>query len=481
MRIAVSVLSSLALSLPALAGSIQAPGVIAGPDSGPTAGNPAAVLYNPAALSGSHGLQSMLDVQLASIRIDATSWRNGGIDPNTSEPYTMAKARVKAPVTFLGVSYEIMKDKLTAGLGLITPFIGGGDYTAGEDNPPPYTSHQRYFGVNTKIITGQVIPAVSYTPVKDWGLHVGAGMTYTLDIIQVTKTSNTGTEGLGATVQDGQQVAAPYSTDAVLEGEAKGSHMGWNVGLLFDKYDLAQVGVSYTSGGTFHAEGDAKVEFPGFLVTGGEAREVKGGVEVNMKLPPIVRAGLNSQVTDAWNVGVSWDHYMWNQCCGSKSGDIDIKLQDNKGNAIGDGDEDVQISVAKQQYSPRRLWDANNYTLFSGYQVDDRIWVGGRVGYNQNAVPDYAVGATNLDFENAGFQVGAKYRLPMGKDGKRGMTMGLAYSKFFLFTRSVSGTAWGADVPDERFSPTEAPYNVSGDGVYEGRVDIVGFRLGYDG
>ena len=481
MRIVASLLSSLFLSSTAMAGSIQAPGVIGGPDSGPTTGNPAATMYNPAALSQAEGFQSMLDIQLANVRIDITSWRNGGFDPNTGDAYNIAKARVKAPVTFLGFSHEILEDKLTAGLGLTTPFIGGGDYTAGESIPPPYTSHQRYFGVNTKVITGQVIPAVSYTPVKDWGLHVGAGMTYTIDIIEVTKTSNTGTEGVGSQVVDGEQVVAPYTTDAVLSGRATGSHIGWNIGVLFDKYKLAQVGASYTSGGTFDTKGDATVEFPGFLVTGGEAKTLKGEVAVKLKLPPIIRAGINSQLTDALNVGVAWDHYQWNKCCGGKDGDIDIKVNDKQGNPIGESDEEVQISVAKQQYSPRRLWDASNISLFSGYQLDDRIWLGGRVGYNQNAVPDYAVGATNVDFENAGFMIGARYRLPMGTEGKRGMTMGLAYSKYFLFTRSVAGTAWGADVPDERFSPTQAPYNVSGDGVYEGKVDILGFRLGYDG
>ena len=106
------------------------------------------------------------------------------------------------------------------------------------------------------------------------------------------------------------------------------------------------------------------------------------------------------------------------------------------------------------------------------------IWLGGRVGYNQNAVPDYAVSATNLDFENAGFMVSGRYRFATKKD--RGLTLGVAYSKFFLTERKVSGTVWGSDAPDERFAPTEPPFNVSGDGHYRGDVDIVGIRVGWD-
>ena len=474
MRTAVAVFASLITSSSALAGSIQAPGVIGGADSGPTAANPAATMYNPAALRLADGTQAMLDVQLANVRVDVTSWRNGGFDPNTGEPYGLAKARVKAPVTFLGFSYELPA-RTTIGLGLTTPFIGGGDYTAGEDNPPPYTSHQRYFGINTKVITAQMLPSVSYTPVEDWGLHVGAGMTYTLDIIQVTKASNTGFEGLQS------NGTGPYSTDAILSGEARGSHLGWNVGVMFDKYEKAQLGASYTSAGTFHAEGDAKVEFPSALVAGDGGKTVKGDVEVSLNLPAIIRAGLNSQVSDKLNLGASWEHFQWHDCCGDRDGDIAIKLQDKDGNAVGEEDPDVQIGVSKQQYSPRRLLDANNVAFFGGYQHDDALWLGTRVSYNQNAVPDYAVGATNLDFENAGFMLASKYRFALNDKKTKGLTVGLSYSKFFLVTRKVSGTAWGADVPDERFSPADPPVNVSGDGIYEGKVDIFGFRLSYDG
>jgi hypothetical protein len=128
MRALVSLLTLI--SAPAFAGSIQAPGVIAGPDSGATTANPAAVYYNPAALAPADGFQFIFDVQTAFVRVDAESLRNDGIDPNTDEPYNLATARVKVPVTFMGGSYEIIENKLTAGLGLTMPFVGGGDYTS---------------------------------------------------------------------------------------------------------------------------------------------------------------------------------------------------------------------------------------------------------------------------------------------------------------------------------------------------------------
>ena len=464
------------LSAPAFAGSIQAPGVIAGPDSGAATPNTAAVLYNPAAIAAADGTQAMFDVQAASIRVDVDSWRNGGFDPNTGTGYNTATARVLAPVTFMGVTHEIIDDKLTAGLGLGMPFLGGGDYTSSEEaGAPPYTSHQRYFGVNTKVITAQFIPAVGFTPMEDWGLHLGAGLTYTLDIFQITKTSNVGQEGLGGT----DDAPEPYSTDAILSGETQGSHMGWNAGLFFDKYKMAQVGLSYTSGGTFTGTGEGSVEFPGFLVADGESRKVDADLEISLKLPEIWRLAVNSQVTKRINVGGGLDHYRWHACCGGEDGDIMVSLQDKQGNEVGAGDDDILMSVSKEIASPRRLWDATNYFVSGGYQANKRVWLGGRVAYNQNAVPDYAVSATNLDFENAGFQVGTRYRMPMGKkDG--GLTFGLSYSKFYLFDRKISGGAWDGGGPDAGFSPTEPPFNVSGDGHYRGKVDILGVRIGWD-
>ncbi len=459
----------------AWAGSIQAPGVIGGPDSSAATPNPAAVYYNPGAVGAADDFALMIDVQNAFIRVDSTAWRNGGFDPNTGEAYDLATARVQVPVTFAGATFEIVDDRLVAGLGVTMPFLGGGDYTSSEAaDAPPYTSHQRYFGVNTKVITLQAIPTIGFVPIKDFGLHFGVGLTYTIDRFSVVKASPTaGEEGL----MDGN----PYSTDAVLSGETTGSHIGWTAGVFYDDFQYAQIGASYTSRGQFNGTGEGEIEFPA-LFTGdlGEPVTLPAELAVAFPLPEVIRAALNSQVTDAFNVGLAWDHYRWHACCGTASGDIHVTVSDQQGNPVGSADDDnVSMEVSKELYSPRRLWDANNYALFTGYAVNEQWWVGGRVSYNQQAVPDYAVSATNLDFANAGFQLGSRVRLPMGKnDG--GMTVGLSYSKFYLSDRRISGGAWNNGSTDERFSPTEAPLNVSGDGEYAGKVDILGIRLGWD-
>jgi hypothetical protein len=134
------------------------------------------------------------------------------------------------------------------------------------------------------------------------------------------------------------------------------------------------------------------------------------------------------------------------------------------------------LTVAEEQYSPRRLRNTMDLNVNGGVDATDDLWLGLRLGYNQHAVPDYALSATNLDFDNAGAIIAARYTV-----GK--VELGLTYEKFFLFTRTVTNSAWGAskdsdDYVDERFSPTSPPYQVSANGTYKGDVDIFGIRVG---
>ena len=133
-----------------------------------------------------------------------------------------------------------------------------------------------------------------------------------------------------------------------------------------------------------------------------------------------------------------------------------------------------RMSVSKNIYSAKAPVGRHELHPLCRLPDQRKPWLGGRLGHNQNDVPDYAVSATNLDFENAGFQLGARYTFGEAKDQK-GFTMGLSYSKYFLFDRKVANTAWDGGGLDTCFSPTEAPFNVGSDGYYRGKVDILDF------
>jgi len=464
-------LVALLASSTAQAGSITAPGVTAGPDSGAATPDAAAIFYNPAAIAAVPGFTAMVDLQYAFVRIDAEASRNDGTDPNTGEPYNTATARVQVPVGLVGLTWQVIPDRLTLGFAATDPFVGGGDYTSTETGEvPPYTGHQRYHGINTKIITAAFIPAVGVTLFD--GFHIGGGAAYVLDIIKVYQASDPlGTEGVPLD-EVGTIPSNPYGLDTYLEGNAKGHHWSWNAGIFFDRIPQFQVGLSYWSGGTFQTSGDGSVDVPELLTIEGDGRVlVPALVEVSMPLPPIARLYIASQVNVRWKLGLGADYQMWNFCCGTEDGDIDITVANENGDAIGQ-DDGVAIEIDTQQYSPRRLWNSFNGVATVGFQATDKFWLGGRLGGNQYAVPDYAVSATNLDFANVGVMLAGRYRI-----GKT--TLGLAYSKFFLFTREITDSAWNLGDGNERFTP-DTPYKASGNGTYSGAVDAVGVRFGLD-
>jgi long-subunit fatty acid transport protein len=454
-------------STTAWAGSISAPGVIGGPESGPSTPNPAAVYYNPAALGAIDGSHTMLDVQMSKVHVEATADRNEGIDPNTGEVYDLAIADALVPVFVLGTTWSLLDDRLTLGLGVADGFVGGGDYSGTETDAPPYTGHQRYAGVETRIITLAVTPAVGFTVTE--GIHIGAGFSWVYDSIYAFQASDAlGNEGQGFGAD------AAYGNDAYLEIDASGSHTTWNAGIFIDRYRYAQIGLSYSAPGQFTTSGEGTVYAADFV--GGV--DVPAKVTVDIPLPGIIRGALASQVTDQLKLGFSFEYQLWAACCGDEDGDIVIGLTNEEGNAIGP-DDGVTLSLADTQYSPRRLWNSMNLALTGGYQVNDDLWLGGRFGYNQNAVPNYAVSATNLDFESVGGGAAVRYRIAGP------VSLGVGYTKFFPFERTITNSAWdvrdaeSTQYRDDRFSPV-TPYKAGTNGTYTATNDTLGIRVQVD-
>ena len=468
----------------ASAGSISAPGFLAGPDSNAATPNPAAPHTNPAVLGGTSGVRTMADVQLAFIRVDATTTRNGGIDPNTGLQYEPAQARVTVPVALLGVSWKA-NDKLAFGFSVSDTFVGGGDWTANEpDNEMPYQGHQRYAGVTTKLITLHMPPAVAVTPIE--GVHLGGGLKVIYNTISALQAADPlNTEGVHPDdfgkdpVTDG--MTRPYEGDTYLQGNASGVTLGWNAGVYFDSFKYARVGLSYTRNGRFSAEGTGSVTVPDYLSTSGEQQTVNAVTTFDQPMPDVVQFWVNSDVTKKLTLGAGFEYQLWNACCGGPAntlepgnddgGDLRIGVTDENGNPIGP-DAGLTITVAEEQWSPRRLWNSGNYAINGSYNFSKKFWLGWRAQYSQNAVPNYAVSGTNLDFQSVGGQLAGRFRF--GKDEK--FTAGLSYAKFFTQDREITNSAWGTENGDPRFSP-ETPYKANTNGTFSNQTDIVGARL----
>lgn len=459
-----------ALVASALASPISAPAVIATPDSGPATPDPAAIHYNPAAIGATEGVDIMIDVQLSKIDVTYAASRNDGIDPNTSEPYELAEAHVLVPVGLIGATWKPLK-WAAFGFAATDSYVGGGDYSGTEVEGEHYKGSQRYAGIKTQIITLSLLPAVAITPIK--GVHIGGTVGYMYDKISLLKASDPlGGEGydfIGG---------ASYANDVILSAEAEGGHLTWSAGVFVDRWKYFQVGVSFSDAGMFTTSGEAEVTAPDFLAAGEGDLTVPASFTFDMPLPQVLRVAAASQINDKLRVGAGVEYRMWYDCCGGKDGDAIITLVSEDGDALGPEDG-LSIEVDDTIYSPRRLWNNLDITANGGYWITPEIWVGAKGGYKQYAVPDFAVSATNLDFEVVGMTLAARYRFA------KKYTVGLAYTKNFLTPRTITNSGWDVrdeedpDYIDERFS-TEAPYGASGNGTYTGESNVFGLRLSAD-
>ena len=140
-------------------------------------------------------------------------------------------------------------------------------------------------------------------------------------------------------------------------------------------------------------------------------------------------------------------------------------------------DDGAIEDVDPDKYSPRRLHDSLSASAAVGWMATPswRLLLAG--AYDGSAVPDYAISASNLDFDSAGGSIATSHTLG------NGLVAGLTVSKFFPLTRVIDGSAWGVadadddDYVDNRFSP-DGPYRTSADGSYAASQSSVGVRLG---
>ncbi len=449
------------------AGSITAPGIIGGLNT--ESSSPANAFFNPGALGASDGIDVLADVQFVHIHMEATTTRNKGIDPNTDSPYSPAVIDTWVPVFLIGASatLPVLDDRITLGFAATDPFVGGGDYLDDDQTGPPYAGHQRYSGIETEIVSLALSPAIGVRLFD--GVHIGGGATHHLNSFSILQATDPfGFEGTGDT---------PYQNDIILEGDASGGHWVWSAGVFVDKLDLLQVGLSYTSGGVFEAEGDAELTFPKVLVDGDNKKTIPADMQFSMPLPAIWRVTLASEINEKLRLGMSAELQMWGACCKEPEGDVTVTLLSKDGDIIDEGDGlGPDVDVDRVRRVPRRLRNSVSALANAGYWITDDLFLVGGVAWDRPAVPDFAVSPTNLDFNTWGGMLAVRYRLV------KPLILGVSYGKFFPAKRTIDHGAWGVEDPDDpdyvdnRFSP-EKPYRPSTNGEYRASVDAIGVRM----
>jgi len=190
---------------------------------------------------------------------------------------------------------------------------------------------------------------------------------------------------------------------------------------------------------------------------------------MSQPLAPVFRAHVVSKIAMA-ELGAGIEYQGWGMCCSGPDGDLTIDVTDAGGEPLSTATGEIAPTI----YSPRRLHNSMNFILSGSVQATPKLWLGTRWGYNTSAVPDYAVSATNLDFESVGAMLAARYKIGP-------VALGLGYTKFIPFKRTITNSSWNAvegsdDYVDDRFSPA-LPYKANTNGEYKAVVDIIGVRV----
>ena len=161
--------------------------------------------------------------------------------------------------------------------------------------------------------------------------------------------------------------------------------------VFFDKYEKAQLGVSYTSGGKI----TARVRGPS-TSQGSWSPRVR---TVRCRPRDCAQAALHHphehqlSINEKLNVGATIDHYRWHECCGDEDGDI-LPSRSRTSKAMRWAPAMTKFRCRCRRTSTRQAPVGRHEHPLCGYQTNANLWLGGRLGYNQNAVPDYAVSAT---------------------------------------------------------------------------------------
>ncbi|MFT4976072.1 MAG: long-subunit fatty acid transport protein [Myxococcota bacterium] len=445
------------LSAAAWAGSISAPGIHAGPDASAATPGAHAVVYNPAALSAQPVRELLVDTQLAWVRAELTTTRNDGIDPNTDAPYAPAQASVASAVGYVAIAAPLIPGRLGGGLSVHNPFTGGASYLKNEPDPDSvFTGHQRYHGVRSILASLAVTGALGARVGE--GVHLGLSGAWYIDYATILRAARvTGDEG-----------APDYSNDVILSGSAVGGHPGASAGIYVDRWPRLRLGASVQWSGTFRAQGGSgEVSVPGSFTDSGQREVLPLGFGITFPLAPVVRLHASAPIGEG-EVGVGWENQLWNLCCGDADGDIVASIASADGDALG-AEDGLALEISETIYSPRRLWNANTVFVQGSRPLND--WhLSGQARYNQFAVPDYAVSASNLDFDTIILQLAGR------REVREGLSLGLSYSRIFLLSRTITDSAWNLGDGNARFSPA-APATTSGVGTYQASADLLGVQL----
>lgn len=333
------------------------------------ADDPSAVFYNPALINKLGGTQ----LQAGTTMIFVTR----EFESDAGRTFK-AKDSVFFPSTFY-ITHKL-NDKLSAGLGVFTPFGLGTDW--GDDWAG------RFLTTRAELRTVDINPVLScrITP----NIAVAAGADFVI---------------LDTTLESKINFGAPLEGTKKFKGDGTG--LGYNLGLLIDLAKDISFGASYRSQVRVDIDGRAEFSLPApafrpfFPDTNGSA---------HLKLPDRLHAGISYRGFDPLTLQVTYRWEGW-----SSFRELRINL-------------DQPVNGSPVDVTPKRWKDTSAVIVGAKYRLDDSAALLAGYLYSKNPVPDETFEPSLPDADWHLFSVGTELR-------RKQLKLDLAYSFMILESR----------------------------------------------
>jgi len=449
-------LSLLCISTPAAAN------VVGTMFSGATTADPAAVYWNPAAMTRLKGTWLQLSGTLSPLRL---RYQRNTPSAHDGQPFARAEVTVPAPkLTFDLVTDAMLKD-WRFGLGLAFPMVDGASWDRTYGGRPSST---RYYALQGRQVMFIIGTTAAYR-VNRW-LSVGVG----LDLVGMWLLHDVMTDwgakinqiACGALGGISCRLDAPLSRedpqyDGATRVEGVGVGVGVSGGVLVTLAPWLRLGVGVHSGG-----GDVKVpseisaevppaaahylhdNFPSIQLP-----KVDAEADVVVNTPVIVTAG--AAVTPVSRLELAADFH-W-----THSSAMSVMLASiSRTNTALVGD---QVLVKRKE-------DSYLVALRGSYRFLDDLTGGLRLELNTNSRPEEFVTPVSLDFDKLSFHLGVSWHIT------RWLALSAEYAHFVIFDRAIERSQFQPNAfpttPEEEGLDKPMPT-----GLYTAQADLFGLGL----
>jgi long-chain fatty acid transport protein len=375
-----------------------------------TAEDASTIFYNPAGMSMLSGNQFAVAGHAIDLSLKFSN--NGTSQAVVSPPIPLGPISGDNGGQVGGTSFvpnlyvtHPINDKWTIGLGVNAPFGLKTEYDS--------TWVGRYQGIETKVTTYNINPAVSYK-VTDT-LSLGAGVNYQHLKVKFTNAVFTGTP-----------------VDGMSNLDADDDAWGWNVGLLAQLSPDTRIGLSYRSQLNYKLEGTASAAIPG-----GPTLLPSTNITADVTLPDMASLSIVQKLNDKWDLLGDATFTRW-----SKIDTVNI-------NASG----------ATLDTLPFKFDDSWRLSLGANYHYSEQWTLKGGVAWDQTPVQDQYRTVRLPDNSRTWASIGAKYSVT------KTAAIDMGYSHLFISNASINNTK----VASSGVSSTVV-------GTYEGSIDILSIQ-----